>query len=99
VLGDRAGALTVPAPVVQRSQQGTYAYVVKADNTVQSQPIKVASIQDGLAVIDDGLAAGDRVVLDGQYKLKPGVSIVEGAAAAAKAKGEPAAASAAGARP
>jgi multidrug efflux system membrane fusion protein len=78
VLGDRENALTVPAAVVQRSQQGTYAYVVNdGDNTVQPQEIKVAQIQDGLAVIDEGLKAGDRVVLDGQYKLKPGARIVE----------------------
>jgi len=85
VLGTRAKALTVPAAVVQRSQDGTYAYVVEADGkTVQSQAIAVAQIQDGLAVIDKGLTAGQRVVVDGQYKLKPGARIVESAGAAAK---------------
>ena len=79
VLGLRRQALTVPAAVVQRSQDGTYAYVVEADgNTVQSQTISVAQIQDGLAVIDRGLSAGQKVVVDGQYKLKPGARIVEG---------------------
>jgi multidrug efflux system membrane fusion protein len=78
VLGLRRQALTVPAAVVQRSQDGTYAYVVEADgNTVQSQTIAVAQIQDGLAVIDRGLSAGQKVVVDGQYKLKPGARIVE----------------------
>jgi len=68
---------------VLRSQDGTYAYVVDAGaTTVRSQPIKVAQIQDGVAVIDDGLAAGQRVVVDGQYKLKPGSTIVEAAKAA-----------------
>jgi len=33
-----------------------------------------------LAVIDQGLSVGERVVLDGQYKLKPGASVVEVAA-------------------
>jgi membrane fusion protein, multidrug efflux system len=81
VLGRREQALTVPAAAVQRSQDGTYAYVVQDDQTVRSQPIKVAQIQDGLAVIDQGLAAGDRVVVDGQYKLKPGTSVIESAPA------------------
>ncbi|MFJ2988482.1 efflux RND transporter periplasmic adaptor subunit [Collimonas sp. NPDC087041] len=81
VLGDRKQALTVPAAVVQRSQDGTYAYVVNADSTVQIQPIQVANIQDGIAVIDKGLNAGQRVVVDGQYKLKPGIKVVEDAAA------------------
>ena len=77
VLGTRAQALTIPAAAVQRSQNGTYAYTVDADNTVQKQPIDVAQIQDGIAIIDKGLSAGQRVVVDGQYKLKSGVKIVE----------------------
>jgi multidrug efflux system membrane fusion protein len=81
MLGRRDQALTVPAAVVQRSQDGTFAYVVNDDKTVRSQPIVVAQIQDGVAVIDKGLAAGERVVLDGQYKLKPGIGVVESSAA------------------
>ncbi len=78
VLGQRQEALTIPAAAVQRSQDGTYAYVVAAGgNTVQPQPIHVAQIQDGTAIVDKGLAAGQRVVVDGQYKLKPGSKIAE----------------------
>jgi len=77
VLGERKQALTVPAAAVQRSQSGTYVYVVGDDKTVQAQPIEVASIQDGIAIIDKGLNAGQRVVVDGQYKLKPGARIAE----------------------
>jgi multidrug efflux system membrane fusion protein len=77
VLGQRAQALTVPTAAVQRSQDGTYVYVVKDGNVVQSQLVKVARMQDGVAVIDSGLNAGDRVVVDGQYKLKPGSSVAE----------------------
>ena len=78
VLGRRAAALTVPAAAVQRSQVGTYVYAVGPDGkTVRTQDIQVAQIQDGLAVIDKGLSAGQRVVVDGQYKLKPGATIVE----------------------
>ena len=40
-------------------------------------PVHVLQIADGVAVIDKGLAAGQRVVVDGQYKLKPGSPIVE----------------------
>ena len=85
VLGERSGALTIPAAAVQRSQDGTYAYTVGADGkTVQTQAIQVAQIQDGIAVIDKGLAAGQRVVVDGQYKLKPGATIAEAPASSAK---------------
>lgn len=94
VLGQRHRALTVPAAAVQRNQSGTYAYVLAPNSdTVALQPIRVADIQQGIAIVDQGLSAGERVVVDGQYKLKPGARIVEAARPAS------AAASATGARP
>jgi multidrug efflux system membrane fusion protein len=85
VFGQRKQALTVPAAAVQRSQSGTYVYVLDGDGqTVQPRPIEVASIQDGIAIIDKGLSAGQRVVIDGQYKLKPGARIAEAPRGAAK---------------
>jgi multidrug efflux system membrane fusion protein len=78
------GVVTVPAPVVQRGPDGTYAYVIKADDTVEMRPIKLSQIRDGLAVVASGLAAGERVVVDGQYKLKPGVRVDAAAGEAAK---------------
>jgi len=84
MLGHRAKALTIPAAAVQRSQDGTYVYAVAEDGkTVRTQPIEVAQIQDGIAVVGKGLNPGQRVVVDGQYKLKPGSTIVEAARKAA----------------
>ncbi|GGP27387.1 efflux RND transporter periplasmic adaptor subunit [Silvimonas amylolytica] len=77
VLGNRDHAVTLPAAAVQRGVNGTYVYTVSASNAAQAQPVKVALIQDGKAVIDDGVHAGDRVVIDGQYKLKPGAVVAE----------------------
>jgi multidrug efflux system membrane fusion protein len=86
VLGTRAKALTVPEAAVQRSQSGVYAYVVDAETkAVQSVPISVIQIQDGTAVIGSGLSANQRVVVDGQYKLKPGSHVVEAARGASGA--------------
>jgi len=61
---------------VQRSQSGTYAYVIANDGTAEMRPIDVLQIQDGKAVIAKGLQAGETVVLDGQYKIKPGLPVV-----------------------
>jgi multidrug efflux system membrane fusion protein len=77
VLGTRHDATTVPESAVQRGQDGLYAYVVKADNVATVQPISVAQTQDGKAIIAEGLTPGTRVVVAGQYKLKPGTKIVE----------------------
>jgi len=86
-IDDHALALTVPAAAIQRNQEGTYVYIVKGDNSVALQPVKVARIQDGIAVLSDGLQQSQRVVLDGQYKLKPGSSVVENKAKADATKG------------
>jgi multidrug efflux system membrane fusion protein len=71
----RHNGLTVPASVVQQGAKGPYAYVVNPDNTVAIRPIKVAQISDGQALIDSGLKANEQVVVDGQYKLQPGVHV------------------------
>lgn len=89
LLGERPQALTVPAAAVQRGPNGTYAWVIGPDHKARNQPIEVAQLQDDLAVVERGLAAGERVVVNGQYKLQPGARTVEGAPA-----GAPAAASA-----
>lgn len=77
VLGTQADALTVPSAVVQRSQNGLFAYVVDPDNKVRVQPIQVSASEAGKSLVSKGLAAGDRVVSDGQYRLMPGAPIVE----------------------
>jgi multidrug efflux system membrane fusion protein len=75
----------VPAAVVQRGQQGTYAYVIGTDGKAQMRAIDVTQIQDGKAVIGKGLAENETVVLDGQYKIKPGTAVVAQATQATQA--------------
>jgi multidrug efflux system membrane fusion protein len=84
LLETRHDGLTVPASVVQRGQQGAYAYVINSDNVVETRPITVSQITNGQALVDSGLAANEQVVVDGQYKLQPGshVTILHGKAAA-----------------
>jgi len=71
----RRDGVAVPAAVVQRGPQGTYAFVIKSDQTVEMRPIVVDQVQDGVALIADGLRAGERVVIDGQYRLQPGSKV------------------------
>ncbi|CAO3361438.1 efflux RND transporter periplasmic adaptor subunit [Azospirillum melinis] len=89
----RRGATTVPSTVVQRGPQGTYAYVIKDDLTVEQRPIKVARQEETKAIVDEGLTPGERVVVDGQYRLQPGskIRIVEPIASAAPTGNSPAA--------
>ena len=75
ILSTRGGVATVPQQTVQAGPNGHYAYVIKPDNTVERRAVEVASIQDGIAVITKGLAAGERVVVDGQFRLTEGVRV------------------------
>ncbi len=85
----RKAGIVVPAPVIQRGPEGPYAFVIKPDATVEIRPVKVAQIQDGVALIDDGLSAGEQVVVDGQYKLQAHSRVkVAGAGKAGPAAGE-----------
>ncbi|MGY3605164.1 MULTISPECIES: efflux RND transporter periplasmic adaptor subunit [unclassified Bradyrhizobium] len=76
LLDTRHNGLTVPAAVIQQGPNGTYAWVVNPDNTVAIRQVKVAQISDGQALIDSGLSANERVVVDGQYKLQPGTHVI-----------------------
>jgi multidrug efflux system membrane fusion protein len=84
LLDTRHNALTVAASAVQQGPDGSYAYVIKPGGIAERQPLKVAQISSGQALIDSGLAANEDVVVDGQYRLRPGdhVTILHGRAAA-----------------
>jgi membrane fusion protein, multidrug efflux system len=72
LLTTRQDSPVVPASVVQRGPDGAFAFVIQEDQTVKMRPLKVAQIEGGMALIDEGLKPGERVVVDGQYKLQPG---------------------------
>ena len=74
-LATEQNAIVAPTGAVQNGQQGSYVYVVKADNTVESGPVTPGRlIADGI-VIQKGLAPGERVVTDGQLRLQPGSKV------------------------
>ncbi len=76
--------VTVPSGALQRGPDGYYAYIVKPDSTVEARPLKVGHIGDGVAIVEDGVAAGDQVVTGGQYRLQPGARIEVNSPAVAK---------------
>jgi multidrug efflux system membrane fusion protein len=75
ILSTRRDVATVPSQTVQDGPDGHYAYIIKPDNTVERRAVEVASIQDGIAVVTKGLASGERVVVDGQYRLTNGARV------------------------
>jgi membrane fusion protein, multidrug efflux system len=75
IISVRAQAVVVPAQTVMQGPQGAYIYVIKPDQTVERRVVQVAGIQDNLAVLEKGLANGERVVVDGQYRLIDGARV------------------------
>jgi multidrug efflux system membrane fusion protein len=65
-------AIVVPAAVVQRGPQGTFAYVVGVDSTASIRAVTVDAFQGDLAIVTSGLSPGEQVVADGQAQLRPG---------------------------
>ncbi|MGJ3523341.1 efflux RND transporter periplasmic adaptor subunit [Nitratidesulfovibrio sp. D1] len=93
-LGILPGVVVVPSQAVQTGSQGLFAYVVGRDDTVQLRKVRTGLAYGGLVVVEEGVAEGERVVVDGHLRLTPGAVVEEkapaGAVPAAKS-GDPAA--------
>jgi membrane fusion protein, multidrug efflux system len=70
------GATVIPTAAVQRGAPGTFVYVVKPDDTVAVQPIKLGPAQGERVAVASGLSPGARVVVDGADKLKENAKVV-----------------------
>jgi len=66
------GVLAVPNEAVLAGQQGPFVYVVDAKNTAQTRSVVTGLTVGELTVVAQGLADGERVVIDGQSRLNPG---------------------------
>jgi RND family efflux transporter MFP subunit len=67
-------AVVVPSVAVQRSQTGSFVFVVR-DGKAAVQPVTVSRTYAGLSVIEKGLAGGEAVVTDGQMLLSNGTAV------------------------
>lgn len=68
-------ATVIPSAAVQRGAPGTFVYVVKPENTVAVQPVKLGPSEGERVVVTSGLSAGDQVVIDGADKLRDNAKI------------------------
>lgn len=77
VLGTLYGAVLVPATAPQMSANGSYVYVVKADSTAEQRTVSLGQRQGDLIVVEKGIAAGEKVVIDGQLGVTPDGPVAE----------------------
>jgi len=74
-LTTQPNAIVIPAVAIQVGQEGQFVYVVKPDMTVESRPVVAGMSIGDSVVIDKGLAAGEKVVTEGQLRLVPGAKV------------------------
>jgi membrane fusion protein, multidrug efflux system len=74
-LATRRNVIAVPVTAVQQGPDGSYAFVVGDDRTVQKRVLKVGARNKTTAIIDDGLQPGEQIVTDGQYRIEAGSKV------------------------
>jgi len=75
-LSIQKNAVVVPTKAIQTGQQGEYVYVVRADSTAESRPVKTMGVYQNLTVISQGLSAGEHVIVNGQLRVVPNGKVV-----------------------
>ena len=74
LLDVKKNATVIPSAAVQTGAQGTFVYVVKDDSTVAIRPVTVGVAQSDIVSVE-GVSAGERVVTDGQDRLRAGMQV------------------------
>jgi membrane fusion protein (multidrug efflux system) len=75
--------VAVSESAVALDQAGAYLFVVNDKNVVEQRRIKVGTSRDGLLAIDEGLKAGEKVIIQGQQRVRAGMTVAPSAAPAA----------------
>lgn len=71
----RPNAIAVPQRAVLEGPKGKFVWVVNAESKVEFRPVMVGDWAGDQWVINSGLAAGDRVIVDGVMKVGPGAPV------------------------
>ncbi|WP_425304835.1 efflux RND transporter periplasmic adaptor subunit [Bradyrhizobium erythrophlei] len=74
--------LAIPRSAVLSDQQGEYVYVVGADNKAEQKRIQLGQSTSTIAAVTSGIALGDKVIVEGLQKVKPGEVVAPGPASA-----------------
>jgi RND family efflux transporter MFP subunit len=74
-LSERHAALLVNESAIGTDQADKFVLTLSATNTVQYRPVKLGSLVDGQRVVTEGLALGDKVVVNGMARVRPGMTV------------------------
>ena len=71
----RPNAIAVPQRAVSQSPQGTFVYVLKEGNTAELRIIEPGAWSGSDWIVESGLSAGEKVIVDGLVKVQPGATV------------------------
>lgn len=74
-LGELKDAMIVPGRAVQTGHDQSFVYVVGPDNRAEFRKVKVLLEHDGKVAVEGELAAGEKVITDGQVRISPGTAV------------------------
>jgi membrane fusion protein (multidrug efflux system) len=67
--------VVIPQSAVAIDQTGSYVFVVGQDNKVEQRRVRLSTERAGLAVVDEGVQPGERVVVQGQQRIRAGMTV------------------------
>jgi membrane fusion protein (multidrug efflux system) len=67
--------VAVPQAAIAQDQSGPYLFIVNDKNVAEQKRIKVGVARDGLVAVTEGLKAGERVIVQGQQRVRPGMTV------------------------
>jgi membrane fusion protein, multidrug efflux system len=67
--------LVIPYSAVAIDQTGSYVFVVDQDNKVEQRRVRLGIIREGFAVVEEGVKAGERVIVQGQQRVRAGITV------------------------
>jgi len=67
--------VVVPQSAIAIDQTGPYVFVVGQENKVEQRRVRLGTQREGLAVVDEGVEAGDRIIVQGQQRVRAGMTV------------------------
>ncbi|MGQ3300591.1 efflux RND transporter periplasmic adaptor subunit [Reyranella sp.] len=68
-------SVAVPQAAIAQDQTGAYLFVVNDKNVVEQKRVRTGVSRDGMVAITSGLQAGERVIVQGQQRVRPGMTV------------------------
>jgi membrane fusion protein, multidrug efflux system len=81
--------VAIPQAAIAIDQAGSYVYVVNDKNVAEQRRVKTGVSRDGMVAVTEGLKAGEKVIIQGQQRVRPGMTVTPTLAPAAPAAPKP----------